>query len=249
MKGYPVRWLVLLLLLTGAGKASAQERYYMLIFGSQRTPPEPRYSHSFAYFVRVTADGPTCIQEVHHISWLPRTLDIRLLAHPECGVNLPIHDTLKLVLSEQQRVSLWGPYEINCELYRKAIRQVALLESGKVLYKAVDTGYRSDHASNCIHAISSIVEGPKLRVGSPGWGEMASWFITREMKPWIINPERTHDWLIPALGLDPYPILFRDLESPRSGGGFSAVRHVLHHEEQIRQRMPACCCSPEKLTR
>ena len=79
----------------------------------------------------------------------------------------PVHD-----LSRSDRPQLdigrqLGPYRIDAELYCRAVRQVALLESGQVLYKANDVGYPSDRVSNCIHAVSSISEGYRLRVASP----------------------------------------------------------------------------------
>ena len=63
---------------------------------------------------------------------------------PECGRNLGLHETLRYVLANDERVSLWGPYRIDAALYRGALRQAAVLESGCVLYKANDLGYHSD---------------------------------------------------------------------------------------------------------
>src|SRR6202022_3434320 len=101
-----------------------------------------------------------------------------------------------------QRVSLWGPYQIDRDLFERAVRQIRLLDSGQVLYKANDTGYRVDHVSNCIHAVSSIVEGIRLRVGSPGWGETASYAVLVRFQPWVIDHDRVHPWVGSALGLD-----------------------------------------------
>ena len=36
----------------------ADESYYVLIFGSQRTPNRAKYTHTFATFVKVTDEGP-----------------------------------------------------------------------------------------------------------------------------------------------------------------------------------------------
>src|SRR5262245_2010897 len=131
----------------------------MFVFASQRVPNNPNYSHTWATFVRATwpDDGP-CPRcptlEVLTINWLPRSLLIRTLAlWPECGRNLNLHETLRYVLNSDERVSMWGPYHIDAELYRRALRQVALLESGSVLYKASDLGYYSDEVSNCVHAV------------------------------------------------------------------------------------------------
>lgn len=48
----------LLVLLGSSAGAQAGEAYYLLMFGSQTTPPNPNYSHSFATFVRATWPGP-----------------------------------------------------------------------------------------------------------------------------------------------------------------------------------------------
>jgi hypothetical protein len=209
------------LLLLGPGAAPAQEEYYLLMFASQRTPPEPEHSHSFATFVRVSHNGPqpgVPVIEVHTISWLPANLRIRLFAlKPEPGYNFDLHTTLRDVLADCQRVSLWGPYQINPDLYCRALKQINLLNSGQVQYKAVDTGHFSDRVSNCIHAVSSIVEGYRVCVFSPGWGETASFAILQRFAPWILDCNHMHDWLVRALHLECYPIIYRDYEHPRSG--------------------------------
>jgi hypothetical protein len=208
-------------LLCGAGPARGQEAYFLLMFGSQQTPPDADHSHSFATFVRVCYNGPqpgVPVIESHTISWLPRNLDIRVLALlPEPGHNFDLHTTLRFVLGDCQRVSLWGPYQIDPELYCRAMRQIRLLESGQVRYKAVDSGYPSDRVSNCIHAIGAVAEGNRVRVLSPGWGETASFSLLERFRPWIVDCSHTHPWVASALGLNCYPIIYRNFEHPRSG--------------------------------
>jgi hypothetical protein len=210
----PVRWIGAVLLLLLAGTARGDEHYYLLVFGSQRDPSQPQYTHSFGTFVKVTGGGECpCTLEAHTISWLPQSLEIRLARlRPECGVNLDLHPTLRYVLSEDERVSYWGPFEIERDLYCRALQQIALLDSGTVRYKAVDTGYPTDVASNCIHALTSTVGGYRTRVLSPSWGETASSLIVRRFRPWIIDPDQEHPWVRTALGLDCYPMIHRELE-------------------------------------
>src|SRR5262245_21633190 len=221
--------LVAAALLAASPPAPAQHSYYLLISGSQPTPPAPEHSHSFATFVRVRCDGPVSpIIETVTISWLPANLCIRLRALlPEPGHNFGLHETIRFALGDGQRVSLWGPYQIDPELYYRASRQQALLESGQVRYKAFDTGYPTDRVSNCIHAIGSIAEGYRVRVASPGWGETASYALLRRLTPWICDPCRTHPWLARALGLDCYPIIYRDFEAPRSGALRGPISRLL----------------------
>src|SRR5262245_910358 len=142
-----------------SGAARAGEAHFLLVFASQRVPNNPNYSHTFATFVRASWPGngpcPRCpTLEACTLSWVPRNLVIRTLAlWPECGRNLGLHETLRYVLGNEARVSLWGPYRIDAALYRRALRQAALLGSGEVLYKANDMGYFSDDVSNCVHAL------------------------------------------------------------------------------------------------
>jgi hypothetical protein len=210
------------LVLTLSGPARGVEAYFLLMFGAQQVPNDPNYSHTWAGFVRATWDGPQggqCRLEVHTISWLPRNLRIRALALlPECGQNFDLHTTLRWAYANDARVSLWGPYQIDRDVYLRALAQIQFLESGQVLYKANDAGYSSDQVSNCIHAVSSITEGYRLRVASPVWGETASYYVLGELEPWIMDPCRTHPWVGSAIGLDQYPIIYRPFgENPRSG--------------------------------
>lgn len=196
--------------------ARAGEDFYLLMFSAQRTPNDPDYSHSWASFVRVTWPGngpcpgnPTL--EVHTISWLPANLAVRILAIvPERGRNFDLNTTIRFHLDQQARVSMWGPYRIEPDLYCRALKQIALLESGEVKYKTSDGLNFSDRVSNCCHALSALADGPKYILGSPGWGDGASVYILdNKFSPWIVG-QNTHPWVAIALGLDRYPIVFRN---------------------------------------
>ena len=50
--------LAVLLVLVCPGIGRAGEDYFLLMYGSQRIPNNPNYSHSFATFVRVRYNGP-----------------------------------------------------------------------------------------------------------------------------------------------------------------------------------------------
>lgn len=215
----PARLGCLVLCLCGAAPASACEAYFVAVFGSQRTPGLPRHTHTFAVFVRAMGDGP-CPRawrlECHTISWLPGSMEVRALRlRPECGVNLDLDATLRWALGSGQQVFVWGPYQIQKTLYDRALWQIAHLDSGEVRYKAVDTGFPADRVSNCIHAVSDLARrGPRLRVATPGWGETASFRVTRELSPWIVDPCRVHDWVGDGIGLRNYPLVRRELEPP-----------------------------------
>lgn len=237
-----IRWFALICLfscLLVGGPAHAGEDYFLLMFGSQRVPANPNYSHTFATFVRGSwpGDGPcqgNMQLEAHTISWLPANLKVRTGALlPECGHNFDLPESLDFAYRTDQRVSLWGPYRIHPELYHRALAQKAKLESGSIKYKANDMGYHSDRVSNCIHAVSSTVDGPKLRVASPGWGESASYFVVKQMEPWIFTKCPVPE-IGSALGLDQYPIIYRDWGNPRSNAATGTLFRLFGGERDLR---------------
>jgi len=226
-------------LLAISTEARAGEEYYLLMFGSQRVPANPNYSHTFATFARATWEGPgPCpvnpVLEAHTISWLPANLKIRVNAlRPECGHNFGLHHSLDFANSTKQRVSLWGPYRIEPQLYYRGLNRKFELEQGHIQYKANDIGYRSNRVTNCIHAVSTVVEGPKLRVASPGWGESASYFVLLEMERSVISKQPV-TWVGSALDLDRYPIIYRDWQNPLSSGAFGPFFRAMGNERNLR---------------
>jgi hypothetical protein len=206
------------------------------MFGQQQIPNNPSYSHTFAMFVRASWPGSNpcrtapCL-EVCTISWLPCNMRLRALAlRPEGGRRFDLYTTLHWALANDMRTSLWGPYQIHPELYQRALRQAALLESGQVLFKVNDLGHRGDQVSNCIHAVSNIVDGNPVHVAVPGWGETASYRVLCRMEPWIIQGHVVHTWVASALGLDRYPIIYRDWQNPQISGFGGPIGRLLGNE-------------------
>ena len=232
LRGAPC-WIAPVALLLLAGSAHAEEYYFIALFGSQTSPNNPDYSHTFATFVRASGAGPCptafVVEDSFTISWLPASLRVRTRALlPECGHNFGLHETLRYVLSEGEHVSMWGPYRIDEELYNGAVRQLGVLESGQVRYKAIDSGRPTDRVSNCIHAVSSVGDGYRVRVLSPWFGETASWIVLQRFRPHIINKDETHEWVYAYLDLACCPILRHDFDpNPQAGPVRSAVRAAL----------------------
>lgn len=160
-------------------QVQAQDAYYVVIFGGQRpTFKNPRHSHSFAVFIHTDALNRT---EYFTISWLSVDGIVRPYAlHPEAGRNWGLQETLQLCCKNNMQVTRWGPYQINCDLWNRAVRQKEWLESGNVLYKPADGGSRDGTISNCIHAISYMAREPGQAVpyvysAPANWGESGSY--------------------------------------------------------------------------
>lgn len=206
-----------------ATPAPPNERYFLLIFGSQTTPQVPRFTHSWATVVKVTCPpggGPPTVEQ-HTISWMPATLRIKPWHFcVEPGTNLDLHFTIEEMLRHKEHVSLWGPYETWHGIYRRFLVQKEFMESGQVGYQCIDTfgeAPRDGAGCDCIHAISDMDPMfDRRRYPLTYFGDAASRNIVRQVRerPILIHPEVTHDWLIPALCLDRYPIIRRHESGP-----------------------------------
>jgi hypothetical protein len=237
--------LTAFLVATLTGPLPAQEVCYVLVFGSQRPENRPKYSHTFATFVKARRCNGSCPLEAFTISWLPRRAAVQPLAlTPEPGGNFDLFTTLRLVQEQGERVSMWGPYQIQPDLYQRALQQKTRLESGAVRYKAVDTGWPARRVSNCIHAVSDLDSSPPLRIASPGWGDPASYYVTLHLLPWVVDPCRVHDWVYEALGLNGCCIRRRDLRegNPAESAALRAFMAAAQHrlERQARQALSTC---------
>src|SRR5436305_11414851 len=99
-----------------ASETRGEESYYVMIFGSQSSPKLLRYTHTWATFVRAVGEGPDPSRyalQVHTISWLPQTLEVHVWRPwPEPGVNLDLYQTLEVVRTNRESVTMWGPFFI-----------------------------------------------------------------------------------------------------------------------------------------
>jgi hypothetical protein len=227
----------LLLVLGLAAPAHGDEFYYVLVFGSQLTPARCiAPSHTFAAFVKATGHGP-CAEnyqlEAHTISWMPRTLDVRAAALlPEPGQNVGLDATIRWALATGQRVSLWGPFQIDRNLYEGALREICYLESGQAQYKVIDNGWPANRVSNCIHAVDAAAGRWRLQLFDHSFGETASYHVAEQLLPWIIDPCRKHSWIVDRMGLRAYPMIERNWENPRSGVLMGPIFSVLGNSRQ-----------------
>jgi hypothetical protein len=195
------------------------ERYFLLIFGSQGTPKQPKYTHTWATAVKVVGcdAGTPTVAETQTISWMPATLAIQPRSfRVEQGANLELNFTIEEMLRHDERVALWGPYEVHAGLYHRFGVQKGFLESGQVGYQCIDSigeAARCGTGCDCIHAITDMdPQYARNRYPLSYFGESASRHVVRQiqMRPIIICPEKDHCWLLPLMGLDKYPITRRE---------------------------------------
>jgi hypothetical protein len=200
------------MLMVLATEVRADEFYYVMIFGSQSRPKLLQYTHTWATFVRAVGEGADANQyaiDQHTISWLPQSLDVRTWTLlPEAGVNLDLYQTLNAVYHDRERVTLWGPFRIQAQVYQRSLAVKEILDSGRAQYRAIST-QRDLLISDCIHAVAAVdpIFGrghyPLIRVGNPASRYIARQFVTRS----VFDQNQTQaSWLIPRLGLDGYPI-------------------------------------------
>ncbi|HVJ80092.1 MAG TPA: hypothetical protein VNC50_03390 [Planctomycetia bacterium] len=217
--------LIVAFFLGSAVQACAAERYFALFFAYQSCDRKPEESHTFVEFIRaeVNAGVPPVILERNTISWLPRTLIVRIRAwRSEPGRNLTLDETFAAARCKE--ILAWGPYELTCEAYRLAMIRKRLLESGAMMYKAVDNiPGQSDKFTNCVHAVAEI-DPDARRIGQYNvkYGEYATRQVIRhfERQDFLINPCAPHDDVYRALGLDDRRIDRRN-DWPDRGNGFT----------------------------
>ena len=201
-------------LCAGGSGASARggEFYYEMIFGSQNSPKQFKYSHTWATFIRVVGEGPdvnTYAIEAHTISWMPKSLDVKVLSRrPEPGVNLDLYQTLAVVGGQGQSVTMWGPFITRKELYDRSLEVLKIMASGAPEYRAIST-QRDLLISDCIHAVAAVDSvfgrrhSPLIRIGKPASRYIARQVMTRSLLDQTLSDNA---WLVPRLGLDRYPI-------------------------------------------
>jgi hypothetical protein len=222
------------------------ERYYVIMFGAQNVIRIPRFTHSWLTMVRVTqsseSDQPVIDEQT--ISWMPASLVIRPYSlSTEPGVNLGLHETIGEVRKHHERISMWGPYEIWHGSWKRLVTQKAFLESGALGYQCNDSfgeAARRGNGCNCFHAITDV-DPVYDRRQYPlfFFGDAASRNIVRQIaqRPILIHPEQTHDWLIPALGLDCYPIVRRQYRGPTRDFSLEAYLETINNPPPPRRRL------------
>ena len=202
------------LLAAPAAPAHLEPRYYFILFGGQSIPFRPRTAHTWATFVRAApaADGTVSLEPVT-ISWLPADGPVRpLKLRPVEGKVYSLEETFAIAANNGARVSMWGPFETDAARYALAVEQANVLNSGAVRFRSFDSLGRNRSVQHCVHAITFAdpnlqrLRQPVIRVGEPGTSRLAGRYAASGA---FVGTE-THDWLIPALGLDRVGVVRRE---------------------------------------
>src|SRR5262245_29439344 len=200
-----------------SGAAQAEDRYYLIMFAAQAEPNVPQKSHTFALFAKVSGDPAQPEIDTTTISWMPATLQIEPLRRdPVEGKNLSIAQTIHWAVTNNARVSMWGPHPIKKDLYDMAVAQAEKLSSGKMQYLLLDGRLRGKGAANCIHAVSDMDRSqPELNTGTAR-GDEATKMVLSFFDPYIIQSKGSNRWLVNYLGINPTTVRFinPDLVSP-----------------------------------
>jgi len=103
-----------------------------------------------------------------------------------------------------------GPYQIGADLYEKAISQIQALDSGSVMYNALDCGFRPDGACNCIHAVTDIDVAQGVLLTGTRFGVEASAMVVSHLNRWVVNPQNKHPEINYRLNLAKYSLTQMD---------------------------------------
>jgi hypothetical protein len=164
-------------------QADLRGRYFLVVWGYQGQTNDVVEAHTF---VSVYRGDDLSVGNVNPstISWLPATGVVRLFGW-EKGRNFSLAQTLGIACRAHREVKSWGPFEINRELYRRALRRIRLLNSGQIAYSMIDI---LPGTMNCIAAAGDLTRAP-LEAGAE-WGFLASIDVVRHLSPYFKNNGR-----------------------------------------------------------
>src|SRR5262249_53685426 len=103
---------------------------------------------------------------------------------------------------------------IEPDLYQRALAQLGRLQSGQILYRAVDPIWDGTCISDCIHAVTDInaTMSRLLYPITPFFGDAAGRRIAHVFQRNCLTrpPREDLRWLEHALGMTAYPIVRRE---------------------------------------
>ena len=199
--------------------AIAEPRDYFMLFTTDSTPYKPTNAHTFAVLVRIdSAPGkPPRVLEVRSLSWLPATMKVRAFAiRPEMGRNLPLDETIQFYLASCSRICMWGPYLV-CPEFAETFRSRTTTVESSFGYKAA-AWLSPLHVCDCIRSVEEMTDSHRRYIGVFGYGAAGGSYVIRKFSPWFIEPDKSHRWIEPLIGLDRYPLVHREFGDYTSKG-------------------------------
>jgi hypothetical protein len=194
---------------------SNQTNYHVVLFASEREGNPPRFSHTWATFVKTTQNGSTAeppkLDETITISWMPASGIIPALFTVR-GRNFSLKESLDWAREKDSRVIAWGPIPIRKELFDRARERKEVLDRGVLAYKMVDAPVRPLQGTNCIHAVTDMVPGPLLDTGTAR-GEEATQMVAEHLRDYMIRPEFNDAGILELLGVRWDSVEHRTLEA------------------------------------
>ncbi len=193
-----------------------QTNYHVILFACEREGNPPRFSHTWATFVKstrnesATTDKPR-LDESITISWMPASGVIPAVFTVR-GRNFSLTESLEWAQQREARIVAWGPIPIHKELFDLARQRQEELESGTLSYKMADDPVRPERGTNCIHAVTDMVPGTLLETGTAR-GEEATQMVAEHLRGYMIRPEFNDAEIFDLLGIQWNSMEHRTLEA------------------------------------
>jgi len=167
---------------------TAAPQYFAEFYSYEGKFGLPANSHTFGRFVKVVNGKVT---EKIDISWLPKDEFLRHggrmpLFSSVPGKNRSFEETQ--VLAGKKPIKNHGRFEIDEEIFQKAVTQKNKLESGNIEYKFLASA-SSDQGINCIHALLGVVG--QIPTGSKSGAEATQAVIKYFIDKKAIKPVNT----------------------------------------------------------
>lgn len=209
-----------------------QERFFVVLLSQQSADNRIKWSHTFATFIRTDGASPRPhIVETRTISWLPASEIVSVARPAEPGVNKSLEATLAWAEAHGLQITVNGPFEIQRDLYDRAVAQATRLERGEIKYKANDRCMRGT-AKNCSHAVADIVEDHGRLDSGVARGQDATLMVVHHFEPFFVSGGTSPDadYLLQALNLNryvrPQATLVARYETGRPVGGAAIADSV-----------------------
>jgi hypothetical protein len=173
--------LCLVVVLLGAEVVKA-ECYAVYLSHQSRVINWPATSHTWAVYVQTDDQGR--IVEIVQINWFASDRSLEFFGSAEKGVNRDYMETIISASRKGYRVSMWGPFRIHPELYRRAKAQELQLVRGSVSYQLLDL-FDREVAFNCIHANTDLEYDRPLARTLFARGERGTIKVARHLEHWF----------------------------------------------------------------